>query len=88
MATHLHQGRRIVLEAVLDQDVCFLAEAQRGGPPWTLDQQWGHTPWHRARMPRTRDQVQQLTDEVITWLTRPSPGSGAAADPEPSAAPA
>ncbi|MFB7998797.1 protein kinase [Streptomyces sp. NPDC056002] len=83
MATHLHQGRRIVLEAVLDQDVCFLAEAQRGGPPWTLDQQWGHTPWHRARMPRTRDQLQQLTDEVVTWLTHPSPGAEAAAGPEP-----
>lgn len=36
MATHAHDGRRIVLEAVLDHEVCFLAEAQRGGPrgPW------------------------------------------------------
>ncbi|MFD0449432.1 hypothetical protein ACFQ10_54950 [Streptomyces indonesiensis] len=43
MATALHQGRRIVLEAVLDQDVCFLAEAQRSGPrgPWTSS---GDTP--------------------------------------------
>ncbi|WP_392957487.1 hypothetical protein [Streptomyces sp. LN245] len=74
MATTVHQGRRIVLEAVLDQDVCFLAEAQRGGPPWTLDQQWGHTPWQRAQMPRTLDQVQHLTDEVVTWPLRiPNP---------------
>ncbi|MER5881125.1 protein kinase [Streptomyces sp. NPDC001910] len=88
MATALHQGRRIVLEAVLDQDVCFLAEAQYGGPPWTLDQQWGHTSWQRPRMPRTLDQLQHLTDEVVTWLTHPVPGAQAATDPEPTAAPA
>ncbi|MFC9501071.1 hypothetical protein [Streptomyces sp. NPDC056982] len=88
MATHLHQGQRIVLEAVLDQDVCFLAEAQRGGPPWTLDQQWGQTSWQRARMPRTLDELQQLTDELVTWLTHAVPGARAAVDPEPTAAPA
>lgn len=55
LATHPRNGRRVVLEAVLDNDVCFLAEAQRGGPPWTLEQQWGQTPWHRPRMPRTND---------------------------------
>ncbi|MFJ8158807.1 protein kinase [Streptomyces sp. NPDC094468] len=88
MAPALHQGRRIVLEAVLDQDVCFLAEAQRSGTPWALDQQWGHTPWHRPRMPRTLDQLQHLTDEVVTWLTHSVPGARAATDPEPTAAPA
>ncbi|MET7931520.1 hypothetical protein ABZT43_48470 [Streptomyces sp. NPDC005349] len=88
MATHLHQGQRIVLEAVLDQDVRFLAEAQRGGPPWTLDQQWGQTSWQRPRMPRTLDQLQQLTDELVTWLTHAVPGARAAVDPEPTAAPA
>ncbi|MGW7244277.1 serine/threonine protein kinase [Streptomyces sp. NPDC054804] len=90
MATHPHQGRRIVLEAVLDQDVCFLAEAHHGGPPWTLDQQWGPTPWHRARMPRTRDQAHQLADAVVAWLTRPSPTatSPAPGHPAPSATPA
>ncbi len=88
MATGLHQGRRIVLEAVLDQDVCFLVEAQRSGPPWTLEQQWGHTPWHRPRMPRAFDQLKHLTDEAVTWLTQSVPGARAATDPEPTAAPA
>lgn len=85
-ATHLHDGRRIVLDALLDNDsACFLAEAQRSGPPWALEQQWGHTPWHRARMPRTADQVQQLTDAVVTWISHPSPVTPVAEGPERTA---
>ncbi|WP_228901993.1 protein kinase [Streptomyces sp. DH1] len=70
LATHPHDGQRIVLQAVLNHDVCFLAEAQRSGSPWTLEQQWGHTPWHRPRMPRTNDQIQQLANEVVSWIHR------------------
>ncbi|MET9934220.1 MULTISPECIES: hypothetical protein [unclassified Streptomyces] len=58
-ATALHRGGRIVLEAVPDHDVCFLAEAQRSGPPWTLDQQWGHTPWHPHRCSCVTDERRQ-----------------------------
>ncbi|GGQ86174.1 hypothetical protein GCM10010250_66600 [Streptomyces althioticus] len=72
MSTRLHDGRRIVLDALLDSDrVCFLAEAQRSGSQWALEQQWGPTSWHRPRMPRTAAQVQQLTDTVVAWLSRP-----------------
>ncbi|MEV7297656.1 protein kinase [Streptomyces microflavus] len=85
MATHIHDGRRIVLNALLDDGVCFLAEAQRNGPPWVLEQQWGHTPWHRARMPRTADQVQWLTDTVIGWISRPIPNAPVAEGPEQTA---
>jgi hypothetical protein len=75
LATHLHDGLRIVIEAVFDHDVCFIAEAHRGGPPWALEQQWGHTPWHRPRMPRTHDQLQELTDNVVEWLSTRTPRS-------------
>jgi hypothetical protein len=85
MATDLHDGRRIVLYALLDDGVCFIAEAQRSGPPWVLEQQWGHTPWHRARMPRTAEQVQQLTDTVVAWISRSSPDASVAEDPERTA---
>jgi len=86
MATDLHDGRRIVLDALLDDGVCFLAEAQRSGPPWVLEQQWGHTPWHRARMPRTADQVQQLTDAVVAWISHSAPAAPVE-DPERTATP-
>ncbi|MFE0704712.1 protein kinase [Streptomyces sp. NPDC058872] len=86
MATDLHDGRRIVLDALLDDGVCFIAEAQRSGPPWVLEQQWGHTPWHRARMPRTADQVQQLTDAVVAWISHSSPDAPVAEVPERTAA--
>ncbi|MFJ1673231.1 protein kinase [Streptomyces bottropensis] len=82
MATHLHDGRRIVLEAVLDGDVCFLAEAQRGGPPWALEQQRGPTSWHRPRMPGTIDQLERLTGEVLAWISRPIPDTATADGPE------
>ncbi|MGW1599323.1 serine/threonine protein kinase [Streptomyces sp. NPDC002343] len=85
MATHAHDGRRVVLEAVLDHDVCFLAEAQHGGPPWTLERQWGHTPWHRPRLPRTHDRLQELTDEVVDWIAHTAPDDSAV--PGASAAP-
>ncbi|WP_157847000.1 serine/threonine-protein kinase [Streptomyces achromogenes] len=84
MATHAHDGRRIVLEAVLDHEVCFLAEAQRVGPPWTLERQWGHTPWHRARMPRTHDRLRELTDEVVEWIARSTPDTSLAPDTRPA----
>ncbi|MET9077923.1 protein kinase [Streptomyces sp. NPDC004232] len=88
MATHVHDGRRVVLEAVFDYDVCFLAECQLGGPPWTLQQQWGHTSWRRPRMPRTGRQLQELTDEVVAWLSQPVPDTPATASPgqEPTTA--
>ena len=68
MATRPVAGRRIILWAVLDRYVCFIAESQAGEPDWTLEKQWGRTPWARPRMPRTADQLQQLTDEVIAWI--------------------
>ncbi|MGW2287028.1 protein kinase domain-containing protein [Streptomyces phaeochromogenes] len=82
MATRLHDGRRIVLQAVLDDRVCFLAEAQRGGPPWALEQQWGPTPWQRARMPQTVDQLQRLADEVVAWISNLTPATSAEGRPE------
>jgi hypothetical protein len=68
MATKPVGGRRIVLRAVLDGYVCFVAESQIGGPPWTLEKQWDRTGWARPRMPRTADQLKNLR-------TRSSPGS-------------
>ncbi|MGJ5797593.1 serine/threonine protein kinase [Streptomyces europaeiscabiei] len=86
VSTHLHDGRRIVLDALLNNDgVCLLAEAQRSGPPWALEQQWGPTPWHRARMPRTAAQIQQLTDTIVTWLSHPAPAASVAEDSERTA---
>lgn len=86
VSTHLHDGRRIVLDALFDSDrVCFLAEAQRSGPPWALEQQWGPAPWHRPRMPRTAAQIQQLTDAVVTWLSHPAPAASVAEDSERTA---
>ncbi|MEV8544381.1 protein kinase [Streptomyces sp. NPDC051572] len=85
MATDLHDGKRIVLDALLDDGVCFLAEAQRGGPPWVLEQQWGPTPWHRARMPRTASQVQRLTAAVVAWTSHSTPVAPLAEGPERTA---
>jgi hypothetical protein len=67
-ATRSAGGRRIVLFAVLDGDVAFVAESQTGGPLWKLERQWGHTKWARLRMPRTFDQLEELADEVIAWV--------------------
>jgi hypothetical protein len=41
MATSVFGKRRIVLEAVLHDGICFAAESQAEGPPWRLEQQWG-----------------------------------------------
>jgi hypothetical protein len=65
MATEVRDDRRIILDAVLDDKVCFLAESQTGGPPWRLEQQWG-----RPRMPRTADLVEKLAEDVVAWLTK------------------
>jgi serine/threonine protein kinase len=70
MATEVHDGRRIILEAVLDDKVCFLAECQTSGPPWRLEQQWGRTEWVRPRMPRTADLVEKLAEDVVAWLAK------------------
>lgn len=70
MATEVRDDRRIILEAVLDDKVCFLAESQTGGPPWRLEQQWGRTEWGRPRMPRTADLVEKLAEDVVAWLTK------------------
>jgi hypothetical protein len=69
MATRASGGRRIVMWAVLDGYVCFAAESQTGGPPWTLERQWDRTGWARPRMPRTADQLKNLTDEVVASIT-------------------
>ena len=68
-ATKISNGRRIIIEAVLQagEGVCFLAESQTGGPPWILERQWSRTEWSRPRMPRTAEQVENLTREVIAW---------------------
>jgi hypothetical protein len=68
-ATEICNGRRIILEAVLDGDVCFFAESQTGGPPWKLERQWDPTDWGRPRMPRTADLVKNLSEEIRAWLT-------------------
>lgn len=70
MATEAHGGRRVAVEAVLDTDVCFRAEVQTGGPPWSLERQWGPTEWSRPRMPRTASEIERLTEDVISWLTK------------------
>ena len=76
MATETHGGRRVAVEAVLDTDVCFRAEAQTGGPPWSLERQWGPTQWSRPRMPRTASQIETLTEDIIAWLMNTGdPGS-------------
>jgi hypothetical protein len=69
MATEVCGGRRIILEAVLDGDVCFLAESQAGGPPWRLERQWARTGLGRPRMPRTADLVASLSEDIRAWLT-------------------
>ncbi|MGW2933548.1 protein kinase domain-containing protein [Streptomyces sp. NPDC001156] len=74
MATDPRDGCRIVLRAILDYRVCFTAEAQQGGTPWTLGQQWGPTPWQRPRMPQTEAQVTRLTDDVVQWIAQHHPG--------------
>jgi hypothetical protein len=43
-ATRPVAGRRIILWAVLDSYVCFIAESQAGEPDWTLEKQLGRTP--------------------------------------------
>lgn len=69
MATKTAAGRRIILSAVFDRDeVSFVAEAQTGTSPWTLERQWGPTEWARPRMPRTSNHLNKLTSEVITWI--------------------
>jgi hypothetical protein len=69
MATDFSEGRRIVLEAVLDEgDVCFIAESQEIGPPLSLERSWGPTKWVRARMPRTANLTDKLSDDVVSWL--------------------
>ncbi|WP_433418835.1 hypothetical protein ACQP1V_03825 [Microtetraspora malaysiensis] len=75
MATATSGGRRIVLEAVLDHDVCFIAESQVGGPPWRLERQWGPTPWGRPRLQRTADRVEQLAEDVVSWLAEAAANS-------------
>jgi hypothetical protein len=75
MATSVFGKRRIVLEAVLDGGVCFLAESQAEGPPWRLEQQWGGTEWGRSRLPRTAGQVEKLTEDVIAWITKLAAGT-------------
>ena len=69
MATEVCNGSRIILEAVLDNGVCFLAEFQAGGPPWSLERQWGCTEWGRPRMPRTAGIVMRLSEDIRAWLT-------------------
>lgn len=76
MATEVCGGRRIVLEAVLDLEVCFLAESQTSGPPWKLEHQWGPTEWARPRMPRTGSRVEKLTEDVIIWITKSAAAKG------------
>ncbi len=73
MSTGVCDGRRIILEAVLDDSVCFLAESQAEGPPWRLERQWGHTEWRRPRVPRTAGMVEQLAEDVVAWLTNTAP---------------
>ncbi|MFJ7182209.1 hypothetical protein ACIQXA_38995 [Streptomyces massasporeus] len=69
------------LAALADQGIYH-----RDIKPDNLEQQWGHTPWHRARMPRTADQVQQLTDAVVAWISHSSPDAPVAEVPERTAA--
>lgn len=73
-ATTTHQGRRIVLLAVFyNERVCFLCEAQSQTPGsqtgWSLDQQWGPSFEHRPRLPRAGAELEQLTGQVVEWLT-------------------
>jgi serine/threonine protein kinase len=76
MATEAVGGRRIVLWAVLDGYVSFVAESQTGGPAWKLEKQWDRTAWSRPRMPRTADQLKRLTYEVIAWIPTVATGPG------------
>lgn len=70
MSTTFHEGRRIVLEAILDEgDTCFIAESHTIGPPLSLERSWGPTEWVRARMPRTADLTEKLADDIVDWLT-------------------
>ena len=68
LATQTQEGRRIVLEAVLDGRVCFVAESQTDEPRWTLERQWNHTDWFRPRMPRSMQCAEQLTDEIVAFV--------------------
>jgi len=75
MATYADDGRRIILEAVLDTYVCFLAESHAEGSPWRLEWQWGPTAWARPRMPRTAEMLEKLADDVVAWITKTTCGS-------------
>lgn len=68
MATQTQEGRRIVLEAVLDGRVCFVAESQTDEPHWMLERQWNHTDWFRPRMPRSMQCAEQLTGEILAFV--------------------
>jgi hypothetical protein len=68
MATQTREGRRIVLEAVLDGKVCFVAESQTNEPHWVLEHQWNRTGWFRPRMPRSMQRAEQLTGEILAFL--------------------
>ena len=80
MATEVSGGRRIVLWAVLDDDVCFIAESQAEGAHWTLEKQWGPTQWGRPRMLSTANQVRKLAEDVITWIAKTAPDGQSATD--------
>src|ERR1700728_3019458 len=68
MAIAVSESRRIVLEAVLDYRVCFIAEAQTSGLPLKLEKQWGPTEWARPRMPRTANRLEEFAEEIIAWV--------------------
>ena len=81
MSIGASEGRQIVLEAVLDDHICFIAEVQADGLPSKLERQWGPTEWVRPRMPRTTDQLEKLAEDIVAWITMTSsdsqPGSNA-----------
>jgi hypothetical protein len=70
MGTDTVDDSRLIVEGIVaGGEVCFLAESQvRAGDAWTLERQWGPTPWRRARMPSARDALDELRLQVSTWL--------------------
>ena len=68
MASEVCNGRRIVLEAVIDRDVRFLAESQIGGPDWTLERQWGCTEWMARGCHVLPNYFASLSEEIRAWL--------------------
>ncbi|QIZ01264.1 protein kinase [Streptomyces sp. S1D4-11] len=70
--TGTYGGRRIVLVAVLDGAVSFVAESHALGPGrnnvWSLEHHWAPTMGRRPRMPSADDDLATMTEQIVQWI--------------------